>query len=50
MIHAALDAGITFFDTADLYGATRSEEFIGRALGTRRDEVVIATKFGMAVG
>jgi aryl-alcohol dehydrogenase-like predicted oxidoreductase len=49
VIHTALDAGITFFDTADIYGATRSEEFIGRALGGRRDEVVIATKFGMAV-
>jgi aryl-alcohol dehydrogenase-like predicted oxidoreductase len=49
VIHAALDAGITFFDTADIYGGTRSEEFIGQALGTRRDEIVIATKFGMAV-
>lgn len=49
VIRAALDAGITFFDTADIYGATRSEEFIRRALGTRREEVVIATKFGMAV-
>lgn len=49
VVDAALDAGITFFDTADIYGGTRSEEFIGRALGTRRDEVVIATKFGMAV-
>lgn len=49
VVHAALDAGITFFDTADIYGGTKSEAFIGRALGTRRDEVVIATKFGMAV-
>jgi aryl-alcohol dehydrogenase-like predicted oxidoreductase len=49
VIQAALDAGITFFDTADIYGGTRSEEFIGRALGERRDEVVLATKFGMAV-
>ncbi len=49
VIQAALDAGITFFDTADIYGGTRSEEFIGRAVGARRDEVVIATKFGMAV-
>lgn len=49
VVHAALDAGITFFDTADIYGGTKSEEFIGRALGTRRNEVVIATKFGMAV-
>jgi hypothetical protein len=49
VVHAALDAGITFFDTADIYGGTRSEEFLGSALGKRRDEVVIATKFGMAV-
>jgi aryl-alcohol dehydrogenase-like predicted oxidoreductase len=46
VVHAAIDAGITFFDTADIYGGTKSEEFIGRALGNRRREVVIATKFG----
>lgn len=49
VVHAALDAGINFFDTADIYGGTKSEEFLGRALGRRRSEVVIATKFGMAV-
>jgi aryl-alcohol dehydrogenase-like predicted oxidoreductase len=49
VVHAALDAGITFFDTADIYGSTQSEAFLGRALGTRRDHAVIATKFGMAV-
>jgi aryl-alcohol dehydrogenase-like predicted oxidoreductase len=49
VIHAALDAGINLFDTADIYGKTRSEEFLGRALGRRRDEVLIATKFGMPV-
>ena len=49
VVHAALDAGITFFDTADIYGDTRSEEYLGRALGARRNEVVLATKFGMAV-
>ena len=49
VVHAALDAGITFFDTADIYGGTRSEEYLGRALGGRRDEVVVATKFGMQV-
>jgi len=49
IVHAALDAGINFFDTADIYGGTKSEEFLGRALGSRRAEVVIATKFGMAV-
>jgi aryl-alcohol dehydrogenase-like predicted oxidoreductase len=47
VVGAALDAGITFFDTADIYGGTLSEEYLGRALGTRRDEVVVATKFGM---
>jgi aryl-alcohol dehydrogenase-like predicted oxidoreductase len=46
VVHAALDVGITFFDTADVYGGTKSEEFLGRALAGRRDEVVIATKFG----
>jgi aryl-alcohol dehydrogenase-like predicted oxidoreductase len=49
VVHAALDAGITFFDTADVYGGTRSEEYLGRALGSRRDEVMVATKFGMPV-
>jgi aryl-alcohol dehydrogenase-like predicted oxidoreductase len=46
VVNAALDAGITYFDTADVYGQTRSEEFLGVALGNRRDEVVVATKFG----
>jgi aryl-alcohol dehydrogenase-like predicted oxidoreductase len=45
VVHAALDAGINLFDTADVYGGTRSEQFLGRALGDRRDEVLIATKF-----
>lgn len=49
IVHAALDAGITFFDTADTYGWTRSEEHLGRALGTRRLDVVVATKFGQAI-
>jgi aryl-alcohol dehydrogenase-like predicted oxidoreductase len=47
VVGAALDAGINFFDTADIYGGTQSEEFLGRALAGRRHEVVIATKFGM---
>ena len=47
VVHAALDAGITFFDTADIYGGARSEEFLGRALAGRRHSVVVATKFGM---
>ena len=46
VVHAALDAGITLFDTADMYGNTRSEQFLGKALGQRRGDVVIATKFG----
>jgi aryl-alcohol dehydrogenase-like predicted oxidoreductase len=49
VVHAALDAGITFFDTADMYGGTKSEEFLGKALKDRRDRAVIATKFGMRV-
>jgi aryl-alcohol dehydrogenase-like predicted oxidoreductase len=48
-VHAALDAGITLFDTADIYGGTLSEQFLGRALGARRQEVVVASKFGMRV-
>jgi len=50
VVSAALDSGITFFDTADIYGKGQSEEFLGRALGNRRREIVIATKFGMAMG
>ncbi|HWB23088.1 MAG TPA: aldo/keto reductase [Gaiellaceae bacterium] len=50
VIDAAIDAGITFLDTAEMYGDGESEEFIGRALGDRRDRVVIATKFGWGNG
>jgi aryl-alcohol dehydrogenase-like predicted oxidoreductase len=46
VIDAALDAGITLFDTADVYGQGTSEDYIGRALEGRRDRVLIATKFG----
>jgi aryl-alcohol dehydrogenase-like predicted oxidoreductase len=49
VIGAALDAGITFFDTADIYGNTASESLLGEHLRSVRDEVVIGTKFGMAV-
>jgi aryl-alcohol dehydrogenase-like predicted oxidoreductase len=49
VVKAALDAGITLFDTADIYGETKSEEYLGRALGRRRRDVVLATKFGMEV-
>jgi len=45
-IHAALDAGVTFFDTADVYGAGHSEKVLGAALKGKRDRVVIATKWG----
>jgi aryl-alcohol dehydrogenase-like predicted oxidoreductase len=46
VVGAALDAGITLFDTADIYGGTKSESYLGAALGSRRDDVVVATKFG----
>jgi aryl-alcohol dehydrogenase-like predicted oxidoreductase len=46
VVRAALDAGITLFDTADIYGDGASEELLGRGLAGRRDEAVIATKFG----
>lgn len=45
-IHAALNAGVTFFDTADVYGAGHSERILGKALAGKRDKVIIATKFG----
>jgi len=45
-IHAALDAGVTFLDTADMYGPFINEQLVGRAIAARRDEVVLATKFG----
>lgn len=47
VVNTALDEGITFFDCADVYGAAQSEGFLGRALGARRDEAVVATKFGI---
>lgn len=46
VVDAALDAGVDFFDTADTYGQTASETFLGRVLHGRRDRVVLATKFG----
>jgi len=49
VVDAALDAGINHFDTADIYGKGRSEEFLGRALGRRRRDAVITTKVGMGV-
>jgi len=50
VVHAALDSGINFFDTADVYGSGLSEEYLGKALGRDRDEVVIASKFGHQFG
>src|SRR5438309_10364714 len=50
IIHRALDAGINFIDTADVYSAGESEEIVGKALRGRRDDVVLATKFHMAMG
>lgn len=49
-VHAALDGGVTFFDTADVYGLGQSERLLGKALAARRHEVVIASKFGVCVG
>jgi aryl-alcohol dehydrogenase-like predicted oxidoreductase len=45
VVHACLDAGIDFFDTADVYGGTLSEEYLGKALEGQRDRVTLATKF-----
>ena len=50
IIHAALDAGVNFVDTADVYSAGESEEIVGKALKGRRDDVVLATKFFMPMG
>jgi aryl-alcohol dehydrogenase-like predicted oxidoreductase len=49
VVDAALDSGINFFDTADIYGGTQSEVFLGRALGKHRSEILIATKFGIKI-
>jgi aryl-alcohol dehydrogenase-like predicted oxidoreductase len=50
IIHAALDAGLNFIDTADVYGQGESEEIVGKALKGRRDDVILATKFHNAMG
>lgn len=49
VVDAAIDAGITYFDTAESYGNGLSEEYLGRALGDRRDQVIIASKWGHTV-
>src|SRR5437879_6305257 len=46
-IHRALELGVTLLDTADVYGPFTNEELVGHALSGRRDEVVLATKFGI---
>ncbi|MGZ4322221.1 MAG: aldo/keto reductase [Solirubrobacteraceae bacterium] len=50
VVDAALDEGVTFFDTANTYGRGQSEEFIGQVLEGRREQVTLATKFGMDMG
>jgi aryl-alcohol dehydrogenase-like predicted oxidoreductase len=50
VVDAALDEGVTFFDTANTYGRGQSEEFLGEVLEGRRDQVTLATKFGMDMG
>jgi aryl-alcohol dehydrogenase-like predicted oxidoreductase len=50
VVDAALEEGVTFFDTADFYGRGQSEEYLGKVLQGRRDQVVLATKFGMDMG
>lgn len=50
VVSAALGAGINFFDTADVYGSGLSEEYLGKALGSGRDDVAIASKFGHQMG
>jgi aryl-alcohol dehydrogenase-like predicted oxidoreductase len=50
IIHAALDAGVNFVDTADVYAAGESEQIVGKALKGRRDDVILATKFFMPMG
>src|ERR1700683_2815771 len=46
-IHRALELGINFLDTADVYGPHKNEELVGRAIKSRRDKIVLATKFGI---
>jgi aryl-alcohol dehydrogenase-like predicted oxidoreductase len=50
VVDAALDEGVRFFDTADVYGRGQSEEFLGKVLAGRREQVVLGTKFGMDMG
>src|SRR5690625_2406598 len=50
VIHHALDSGVNFLDTADMYGTGENEKLVGRAIAKQRDEVVLATKFGNVRG
>ena len=50
VLHHAIDLGVTFWDTADMYGTGRNEQLVGRALRGRRDQVVLATKFALQRG
>lgn len=50
VIHRAIDLGVTFLDTADMYGVGRNEELVGRALRGRRNQIILATKFGNVRG
>src|SRR5690349_15378984 len=50
LIRAAVERGVTFFDTAEIYGPFTNEELVGEALAPMRDQVVIATKFGFKIG
>src|SRR5947207_1378720 len=46
-IHRAIEVGVTFFDTADVYGPFKNEELVGRSIKGKRDKLIIATKFGI---
>ena len=50
VVNACIESGINFFDSADYYGTGASEEFLGKALGARRKDVIVATKFGLPMG
>ncbi len=50
VVRACLDSGINFFDTADIYGGAKSEEFLGKALGADRQDVIVASKCGVPMG
>ena len=50
VVRACLDSGINFFDTADIYGGAKSEEFLGKALGADRQDVIVASKCGVSMG